>query len=186
MRATLKPLLGRALGLAGGAAIAGPPATVEADNAAYLLKHYPPRALAAREQGRVGFRIDLDPKARVMSCEVVESSGFPALDRETCAVVTEHARFKPRPRKEGQPDVETLIGYISWKLPKAAQNTAATPVAVADAGDGEKVVCKKFASTGSLVQSTRVCKTKRDWARQQGQAQQDWGAAQGQGWSAGP
>ncbi|CAN5643307.1 hypothetical protein BH10PSE14_BH10PSE14_00630 [soil metagenome] len=29
----------------------------------------------------------------------------------------------------------------------------------------EKIVCKRFIETGSLVKGYRVCKTKRDWAR---------------------
>ena len=180
-------MLGAALGWIGGAAMA-PASTVRAENAEYLQRHYPPRARAAGEQGRVGFRVELDQKARVLGCEVVESSGFPNLDRETCAVVTEHARFKPRPRMEGQPEIDILLGYVDWKLPgqNAAAPNAAGGVRTADASDLDKVVCKKFVNTGSLVQSNRVCKTKRDWAKQQGQAQADWGAAQGQGWAFGP
>lgn len=179
-------LLAAALGLAGATADAGPPATIQAENAEFLQQRYPRRAIAAGEQGRVGFRIGLDRKAQVVSCEVFRSSGFPVLDRETCTIVTEHARFKPRVRGEGDPDVETLVGYIDWKLPANADAAPAARVRSADASDLDKVVCKKFASTGSLVQSSRVCKTKRDWAKQQGQAQQDWGPAQGQGWSFGP
>lgn len=34
----------------------------------------------------------------------------------------------------------------------------------ADAGD--KMICKRFQDTGSLVSSRRVCKTKRDWERE--------------------
>jgi hypothetical protein len=31
--------------------------------------------------------------------------------------------------------------------------------------DPEKVICKRFTETGSLVRSNRVCKTKREWDR---------------------
>lgn len=34
------------------------------------------------------------------------------------------------------------------------------------ADSAEKVICKRFAQTGSLVASKRVCKTKRDWERE--------------------
>ncbi|MBB3695771.1 hypothetical protein [Sphingomonas sp. BK580] len=39
-----------------------------------------------------------------------------------------------------------------------------------DAGEkaadpADKVICKRFTKTGSLVDSTRVCKTKADWQR---------------------
>ena len=40
------------------------------------------------------------------------------------------------------------------------------PQKVELAGDpGDKVICKKFMETGSLVRGTRVCKPKRDWER---------------------
>jgi TonB family protein len=176
------------LGLAATAAIAAPKATIEAENADYLLKNYPPRALAAREQGRVGFRIDVDQKARVLSCSIVESSGYPALDRETCEVITEHARFKPTLDRDGRPVEATHVGYMNWKLPDGieAAAPAGTKLASAETDDLDKVVCKKFLKTGSLVQATRTCKTRREWAKQAAKAQEDWGAAQGQGWAFGP
>jgi hypothetical protein len=31
---------------------------------------------------------------------------------------------------------------------------------------GDKMICKRFKETGSLVSSRRVCKTKRDWERE--------------------
>jgi hypothetical protein len=34
------------------------------------------------------------------------------------------------------------------------------------AGDpGDKIICKKFLETGSLVRGFKTCKTKRDWER---------------------
>jgi hypothetical protein len=33
------------------------------------------------------------------------------------------------------------------------------------ADPGDKIICKKFIETGSLVRGTRICKTKRDWER---------------------
>jgi len=34
------------------------------------------------------------------------------------------------------------------------------------AGNPDKVVCKRFARTGSLADSYRTCKTKREWERE--------------------
>jgi hypothetical protein len=44
---------------------------------------------------------------------------------------------------------------------------AATPALAAaeKQDDSTKVICKRFPVTGSLVQSTRECKTKADWER---------------------
>jgi hypothetical protein len=47
---------------------------------------------------------------------------------------------------------------------QAAPRQADTPERVADAGD--KIVCKRFAKTGSLVDSYRTCKTKAEWERE--------------------
>ncbi len=46
-------------------------------------------------------------------------------------------------------------------------NTPSTPTgAVSQSTDSQdKIVCKRFIETGSLVKGYRVCKTKRDWAR---------------------
>jgi len=34
------------------------------------------------------------------------------------------------------------------------------------ADSADKMICKRFAETGSLIASKRVCKTKRDWERE--------------------
>ena len=39
-------------------------------------------------------------------------------------------------------------------------------VAEKAADSPDKVICKRFATTGSLVQSYRTCKSKRDWERE--------------------
>jgi hypothetical protein len=31
---------------------------------------------------------------------------------------------------------------------------------------GDKIICKRFVETGSLVKGTRSCKSKRDWERE--------------------
>ncbi len=45
---------------------------------------------------------------------------------------------------------------------------AEQPKPVADAGEkaadpGDKIICKKFLETGSLVRGYKTCKTKREW-----------------------
>ena len=56
-------------------------------------------------------------------------------------------------------------------LAAAAPVFAATPASDQEAqgekasDDKDKMVCKRFADTGSLVSSHRICKPKRDWER---------------------
>lgn len=46
-------------------------------------------------------------------------------------------------------------GARSSQQPDAAAERAADPQ--------DKMICKRFVETGSLVRGTRVCKTKREW-----------------------
>ena len=128
-----------------------------------LMKLYPPRALAAREQGLVGFTVKLDKDGQPTECQVTHSSGHPLLDQETCQLITLHVVFKPTGAASGS-QVSTHQGVINWQLPSSGPLAAAAPpksVKVANAP--EKVVCKRVPKTGSNVATERVCMTRRDW-----------------------
>src|SRR5689334_21537863 len=60
-----------------------------------LMKLYPKRALAAREQGLVGFRITLDHSGHPTAFTVTHTSGHSLLDNETCDVLLNHADLQP-------------------------------------------------------------------------------------------
>ena len=49
-------------------------------------------------------------------------------------------------------------------------------IAERSADPGDKMFCKRFTRTGTLVGGERICKTKRDWERER-EAIQQWGAA---------
>ena len=73
------------------------PSDKEARNAVngdVLLSEYPPRALAAGEQGLVGFKVTLDRDGYATGCEVTHSSGHKMLDQETCELILNRATFK--------------------------------------------------------------------------------------------
>lgn len=161
-------------------AFAQAPAPNAAQNAAnwnIFQKLYPPRAIAAREEGAVGFRVTIDAKGLVTGCEVTHSSGHPLLDQETCKIITMNAEFKPEPGLSGS-QVRTRDGMIAWKLPdsKTALNA---PKALADPSDFDKVVCKKSVRTGTVAAVERTCMTKRQWARQTDEEREMWEEIQG-------
>ncbi|HYG46815.1 MAG TPA: energy transducer TonB [Allosphingosinicella sp.] len=85
----------------------------------FLDEDYPAAALAAREQGEVGFRLDVGPDGRVASCAVTRSSGSAALDDATCRLIRSRARFTPALDSGGAPVADKIAGRIVWKLPEA-------------------------------------------------------------------
>lgn len=148
-----------------------------ASNWDVFLKLYPPRALAAKEEGAVGFTVTLDSKGDVTDCQVTHSSGHPLLDQETCKLVTMNAVFKPDPAL-GLSQTKTHEGLINWRLPNSTA-TLAAPRAVATNEAPEKLVCKKTQKTGSIAGYERTCMTPTEWAKQSDAMKADWQDIQG-------
>lgn len=141
----------------------------------FIFSQYPARALAAGEQGPVRFRVEINEKGVVQSCKVTASSGFERLDRETCDLIVEHAKFKPVLDSEGIAREAIHDGVVNWRIPGGS-----APAKLATAGSGpDKVICKRIEKTGSLVARSRVCMTAREWSQQADQYQDEYGALQG-------
>lgn len=151
-------------------------------NGEFMFDHYPPRALAAREQGRVGFRVNVDREGSLTSCDVTQSSGSAALDRETCELMIRYARFQPVRTTEGATVAVTHVGYVNWRLPAELAGKAAAP-ATATGEDPDEVICKRQLRTGSLVAKSKVCMTRKEWTLATRRTQDEWGELQGKGFS---
>jgi protein TonB len=148
-----------------------------ASNWDVFLKLYPKRALAAHEEGAVGFNVTLDNKGDVVGCQITHSSGHPLLDEETCKLVTLNAVFKPDPNL-GPSQTKTSEGVINWKLPNS-KDALPAPIAIASGAAPEKVVCKKTLRTGTLANYERTCMTPTEWAKQSDAMKADWEDVQG-------
>ena len=138
----------------------------EASNREFLLKKYPPGARSRGEQGRVAFRLTIEPDGSLSSCEVTESSGFSGLDNETCEIVVRYGQLKPVMGGDGRAIRATQNGFINWKLPAdiapVATATAAPPGTAVPKPD--EIICKRSAKTGSLIAKTKQCMTRAEWA----------------------
>jgi len=148
-----------------------------------FLKLYPPRALAAHEEGAVGFTVTLNNQGDVTGCQVTHSSGHPLLDQETCKLITLNAVFKPDPLL-GPSQTKTSEGVINWKLPawaasESQKQIAATGNPMVVNGVPEKVVCKKTVRTGTLAGYERTCMTPTEWSKQSDAMKADWEDIQG-------
>ena len=149
-----------------------------AKNGEVVFNNYPPRALKAGEQGVVGFVLTLDKQGEPTECQVTHSSGHPLLDRETCALVVNTGVFKPVRNARGKLVGRTRSeGFVSWQIPGREKMLNATKIARKDAPD--KIVCRRIERTGSLVATSRVCKTGREWARTSAEQRQAFLEMQG-------
>lgn len=152
-------------------------AAQNASNWDVFQKLYPPRALAAKEEGAVGFVVTLDRQGDVTGCRVTHSSGHPLLDEETCKVVTQNAQFSADPSL-GPSQTKEHEGLINWRLPNGAAALSA-PQAIAEGQAPDKVVCKKTLRTGTIGGYERTCMTQREWARQSDEERDMWADIQG-------
>jgi protein TonB len=153
-----------------------PAQTIQSKNGEFIFSKYPPRALAAGEQGAVRFRAEVDAKGNVMACKVTQGSGFERLDRETCDLIVNHATFKATLDSEGKAREAVHDGIVNWRIPGAAP---AAKVALIGGKSPDEVVCKRITKTGSLVSHSRLCLTRREWVRYAEENQDRYGEVQG-------
>ena len=150
----------------------------DAKNGEFMWKYYPPGALKRGEQGRVAFKLTIEPTGVISMCDVTESSGFKALDAETCEIMGLYARVQPVRNADGRAIRATTTGFINWKLPPGATRIAdASSKKTMPKPDG--LICRKDVTTGSLIATTRQCMKRSEWDRQQRQTQDSFGQLQG-------
>jgi len=142
-----------------------------------VFQNYPPRALAAGEQGPVFFVVRLDDKAHPTSCEVTHGSGYPRLDEETCAMIVRHAVFKSVLGANGKPMRSVHEGVVNWRIPGSPQ-PGFNPVRLGEQAPDAQI-CRRTLITGSLYRYERTCMTEREWILARYQTQEFWGQFQG-------
>ncbi len=78
---------------------------------------YPASSEAGREEGVTGFQLAVDQSGSVTGCTVIASSGFPALDQQTCTILMLRARFNPATDAAGTAIAGTFRSRVRWMLP---------------------------------------------------------------------
>jgi TonB family protein len=143
-----------------------------------VFQNYPPRALAAGEEGPVFFTVKLDKDGHPTDCQVTHGSGHPLLDEETCNLIVQHAVFNSAKDANGHVVKETTEGVVNWTLP----GHTPAPINFSDiaaAAKPEKQVCKKNLKMGTLSSYERICMTPTEWARQSDDMKQPYEDMQG-------
>lgn len=152
-----------------------------------LFSEYPPRALAAGQQGLVGYKVKLDREGYATECEVTKPSGHAILNEETCRLILNRATFKGMRDSNGRRVATVTEGTVNWVLPSQAASYAGRPanapsglrIVDAPAPPSEKKVCKRSLKTGTLATYERICLSQADWARHRARNQDEWGELQG-------
>jgi TonB family protein len=80
---------------------------------------YPAGALDRDEQGKVDVRVKVNKVGTVSDCVVTKSSGFAALDTQTCRIIWMRGKFKPARDKRGRPIPSEAYGRITWQIAEA-------------------------------------------------------------------
>lgn len=87
-----------------------------------LNDDYPPAALRAAQQGMVRFELKVSDAGIATDCNITRSSGSPALDTTTCALMRERARFEPAHDADGRAVASVYKGLVRWELPEPNSN----------------------------------------------------------------
>lgn len=161
-------------------ALAAPGTTSERDRQIdeIMFHEYPPRALAAGEEGPVFFTVTLDKDAHPTSCQVTHGSGHPLLDEETCALIVQHAVFSSARDSRGHVVKETAEGVVNWTIPGHTPAPINMSAAAVNAKP-EAQVCKKTLRIGTLASFERTCMTPSEWAKQSDEQKQPYEEFQG-------
>lgn len=83
----------------------------------YNSGDYPAAALRSATQGRVIIRITVTAEGRGTDCEVVATSGSPAIDATSCRVAMSRGRFTPGRDAAGRPVTIASVFTVTWRLP---------------------------------------------------------------------
>jgi TonB family protein len=82
----------------------------------FVADDYPEEALAAAISGTVGVRLKIEPDGTVSDCAVLESSGAPVLDKQTCLVAKRRGLYTPAISREGRPLWSFTFERITWQV----------------------------------------------------------------------
>jgi len=96
--------------------VATPPKSLSDEASWFSADDYPPDLWREGVQGTVAGRFRVMKDGSATDCVVVFSSGNAALDRRTCALVLNRARYSPALSKEGRPVPSAQIFSAHWSL----------------------------------------------------------------------
>lgn len=79
---------------------------------------YPAASMRQGEQGNTGIALAIDASGHVVDCKIATSSGFPALDAQSCAIARRWWTFAPA-MESGVPVSRSVRTTVKWRLHEA-------------------------------------------------------------------
>ena len=113
---------------------------------------YPLDAWRNGEEGFVDYELDVDQAGKVTDCRIAHSSGFPALDAQTCRLLIERARFDPAQDSRRKPIAGVFYGSIIWQRREAEFGSGSFTIKLAFTIDerGKASNCRIIERTGAV------------------------------------
>ncbi|WP_284124728.1 energy transducer TonB [Parerythrobacter aestuarii] len=68
-------------------------------------------------EGTAGFRLTIGTNGKVTNCTITNSTGYAALDKATCSLVTRRAKFDPARNDQGETVSGTFSSAVLWQIP---------------------------------------------------------------------
>jgi TonB family protein len=83
----------------------------------YTFADYPMKAFTEQWKGAATFELLVDPQGRPTDCTIIQSTGYPTLDRETCFIAMHRPRFSPARGPDGTPVYGSYRSMVKWHRP---------------------------------------------------------------------
>ncbi len=96
------------------------------------ITDYPTGALVSDLEGRLRFRVMVDPYGEVAHCEVIASSGVPSFDKRACGAVTANARFHPAMDANQEPVRGSYEASVLYVIDGQGEDDGPVPKAAGD------------------------------------------------------
>jgi len=84
----------------------------------FSSKDYPDEAIRTRQGGTVGVLVWIEATGRISTCQVIESSVVPVLDKTTCDILIKRGRFTPAKDSAGRSVRAPSFTRVRWAIPQ--------------------------------------------------------------------
>jgi len=86
------------------------------ENGAVPAQDYPPSSYRASEEGKASFKVWADANGKLLDCQITKSSGFKALDDQTCASLRQRGQFAASGAPNEADGRYSMTDNVQWMM----------------------------------------------------------------------